>query len=89
MERLKGALISYLAIQGFLLLAPLFLVMASLPAVFVGGILAKLGFEQETTQFFMFGTVLVSIYVFFQIYSAVRMKQIDMKLAKHDRSEKK
>lgn len=86
MSKLKGFIVSYLAVNGLLLAAPFFLVLVSMPAVFVGAVLSKMGVSEEISQFGMLGTVFVSIYLAFNIYSAIRMFRIERQLKKMDKN---
>ena len=80
MSKIKSFIVSYLAVKVFLLAAPFFLVLVSMPAVFVGGVLTKMGVSEEIAQFGMLGTVFVSIYLAFNIYSAIRMFRTERQL---------
>jgi hypothetical protein len=84
MKAIKGVIITYLAIYGFLLIAPFFLALVSLPALVVMNVLGRLGVSEDIANGAAFMAMLVSVYVFFQIYSAVKFRKMERDLERHD-----
>lgn len=83
MHYIKGIIVTYLAIYGIVFIAPFFLLIVSIPAVLVGGFLSMVGLSEDIAMIGSMITVFVSVYIFFQIYSAVRFKRME-RLANSD-----
>jgi len=86
MKAVKEIIVSYLAIYGFVLIAPFFLVLVSVPALVVGALLDKVGVSDGTSMIGSFLAVFISIYVFSQIYSAVRFRKMERDTQRQDKN---
>ncbi len=85
MRQIKEAFITYLAIWGFILIAPFFLVLVSIPALAVWAILGRMGVSEDISTAAAFITVFVSIFVFSQVYAVVRFRKMERGAEQQDR----
>jgi hypothetical protein len=82
MKSIKAVIVTYLAIYGFLMIAPFFLALVSIPALIVLSILRRFNVSEDVSNGASFIMVFISIYVFFQIYSAVKFRRMEHDLEK-------
>lgn len=75
MKALKEIVITYLAIFGFFLIVPFFMIFVAIAAYLTQGLLTAFGFSDSVVSGGMLAMAFLSILIFYNIYSTVRFKK--------------
>ena len=84
MKALKEIVITYLAIWGFVLIAPFFMMFIAIFASLTQFFLSALGFGEEVVTGGMLVATFISIWVLSNIYSAVWFRKMERDAAQNN-----
>ena len=82
MKAIKEIIITYLAIWGFILIVPFFLIVLAWAAALAQLVLTFLGFGENIIIGGMLVASILSMWLLGNLYSAVRFKQMERKVEK-------
>lgn len=86
MTALKEIVITYLAIWGFVLIVPFFMMFIAIVAILTQFVLSALGFGEGVVSGGMLAATFISIWVLSNIYSAVRFRKMERNSARNDKN---
>ena len=73
--KIWGAIAAYLAVQGLIVVAMLLMAFIGFAAVSTQWLMLSLGFSEEVASYGMTASTFISIYLAFQMYSAVKYRK--------------
>ena len=75
MKSIWGVIVTYLAVQGLVIAAMILMMFVAFAAVFTNWLMTSIGFSEEVASYGMTASTFISIYIAFQIYSAVKYRK--------------
>ena len=75
MKSIWGVIVTYLAVQGLVIAAMILMMFVAFAAVFTNGLMTSIGFSEAVASYGMTASTFISIYIAFQIYSAVKYRK--------------
>ncbi|MCR9146382.1 MAG: hypothetical protein NXH74_04200 [Rhodobacteraceae bacterium] len=88
MKALKEIIITYLAIWGFVLIVPFFMMFIAIVAILTQFFLRSLGFDEEVVSGGMLAATFISIWALSNIYSSVRFKRMEHNAERNNENSK-
>ena len=73
--KIWGVIAAYLAVQGLIVVAVFLMMFVAFAAMFTQWIIISLGFSEEVASYGMTASTFISIYIAFQMYSAVKFRK--------------